>query len=155
MQAMACAANASLSSTTSTSAASMPARSSALRDAPTGPIPITSGAQPDTATLFTRTRGSSPCSFAYASLHTTTAAAPSVSGDEVPAVTVPSSRNTGARSASPSRLVSSRMQPSRSMRAPPASTGTISSSRRPSARAAAARCWLASANASCSVRVIW
>ena len=154
MQAIACDANASLSSTTSTSPAPIPARSSALRDAPTGPSPMTSGAQPDTAMLFTRASGSIPCSLAYASLHTTTAAAPSVRGEEVPAVTVPSAMNAGFRSASPSRLVSSRMQPSRPMRAPPVSTGTISSSSRPPARAAAARRWLSSANASCSSRVI-
>ena len=43
---------------------------------------------------------------------TSTAAAPSVSGEEVPAVTVPCSSKAGFRPASASSLVSGRMQPS-------------------------------------------
>jgi hypothetical protein len=38
----------------------IPARVSALRVAATGPIPITSGEQPATATLFRRASGSNP-----------------------------------------------------------------------------------------------
>ena len=56
-------------------------------DASTGPMPIRSGSQPLTAIDLIRANGSSPCSAANSSEHTSTIAAPSVSGEEVPAVT--------------------------------------------------------------------
>ncbi len=59
-QASAWLANASFSSTTSTSPILIPARSSALRVAATGPMPMISGAQPATATLLIRASGFSP-----------------------------------------------------------------------------------------------
>src|SRR5271166_1777357 len=48
-QAIDCEAKASFNSTTSSWPASMPARAKALREAPTGPMPMISGAQPETA----------------------------------------------------------------------------------------------------------
>src|SRR5690606_14832930 len=60
MQASDCEAKASLSSITSSAPASSPARSSALRVAGTGPMPMMSGAQPATATDLIRARISSP-----------------------------------------------------------------------------------------------
>jgi len=70
-------------------------------------------------------------------------------------VTVPSWRKAGFSPASVSAVVSARMQPSCATRLPPASMATISASNRPSACAAAALCWLRTAKASCSPRVIW
>ena len=61
MHARAWLANASFSSTTSRSRAVMPARSSALREAPTGPMPMISGPQPATAIDLIRASTSSPC----------------------------------------------------------------------------------------------
>ena len=58
-----------------------------------GPIPITSGAQPEIAVLLIRANGVSSCSVANSSLQIKTNAAPSVSGDDVPAVIVPFSSN--------------------------------------------------------------
>ncbi len=111
-------------------------------------MPITSGSQPETATERTSASGSRPCSPAKRSDVTSTAAAPSVSGDEVPAVTVPSRTNAGSSAASPASVVSGRGQPS----SPTPATVTISSASRPPATAAAALRWLSTANASCSAR---
>ena len=133
----------------------MPARASAFCVAAIGPRPMTSGAQPATATDLIFASGVRPCFAAYSAVQTSTAAAPSVSGEAVPAVTVPSWRNAGFRPASPSVVVSARMQPSCDTRLPPASTGTISASSLPLAWASAAFCWLRTAKASWSARVIW
>jgi hypothetical protein len=85
---------------------------------------------------------------------TSTTAAPSVSGDDVPAVTTPSGRNAGLRFASASAEVAGRMQPSASITSPDARrTGTISPASRPSARAAAALRCDSTANASWSARL--
>ena len=61
MQAIACEANASFSSTTSMSPISSPARASALRVAATGPMPMIDASQPATATLLIRASTSRPC----------------------------------------------------------------------------------------------
>ena len=55
-----------------------------------------------------RASGSIPSSAALASLMTITAAAPSLSGQALPAVTSPSGRNTGLNSASFSTVVPAR-----------------------------------------------
>ena len=55
-----------------------------------------SGESPDTPVETTRASGVSPSSLARVSDMTITAAAPSLSGQALPAVTVPSGRNTGA-----------------------------------------------------------
>ena len=127
-----------------------PARFIAFRVAPIGPRPMTSGEQPATAIERIRASGVRPWSFAYSSDVTSTADAPSVSGEEVPAVTVPVSRNAGFSPASASLLVPGRMQPS--LVTP--LIATISASNLPAAWAAAALAWLATASSSCSARVI-
>ncbi|GIT77065.1 MAG: hypothetical protein Ct9H300mP31_15960 [Acidimicrobiaceae bacterium] len=60
-----------------------------------GPRPMISGFRADTPDEMMRARGLIPNSSARDSLITTTAAAPSLSGQALPAVTVPSGRNTG------------------------------------------------------------
>ena len=132
-----------------------PARSRALRVAGTGPMPITSGAQPATAMPRMRARTGRPCARAKAPEVTSSAAAPSVSGELVPAVTEPSASKAGLSSASLSTVVSGRMQPSWRTRPVLPRIGTISASNRPSARAAAALRWLVAAKASCASRPIW
>ena len=103
------------------------------------------------ATERMRARIVRPWAFAYASDVTSTADAPSVSGEEVPAVTVPSASKAGFRPESASWVVSARMVPSC---ATPA-IGTISAVSRPSACAAAALRWLSTAICCWSARVIW
>jgi hypothetical protein len=96
-----------------------------------------------------------PCFVANSSEVTRTADAPSVSGEEVPAVTEPSALNAGLSPASASVVVPARIVPSWLTGPALVWIVTISSERRPSARAAAALSWLFTANASCSARVIW
>ena len=72
-----------------------------------------SGDSPDTPVDTIRASGVSPSSRARTSLMTTTPEAPSLSGQQLPAVTVPFSRNTGfspctASSVTPARGPSSR-----------------------------------------------
>ena len=59
-----------------------------------------SGATPDTDDATMRARGAMPSSRARVSDITTTAAAPSFNGHELPAVTFPPGLNTGSSSAS-------------------------------------------------------
>src|SRR6202167_3970271 len=92
---MTCAANASLISTRSMSEIAIPARRSACLDASTGPRPMISGDSALTPVDTIRASGVIPSSAARRSLITITAAAPSFSGQQLPAVTVPSGRNTG------------------------------------------------------------
>src|ERR1700685_4060331 len=94
---MTCAANASLISTRSTSSIDIPARPSACLTASMGPRPMISGESPLTPVATIRASGVRPSSAALVSLITTSAAAPSLSGQQFPAVTVPCSRNTGLR----------------------------------------------------------
>ena len=89
---------------------------------------------------------------------TITAAAPSLSGLEFPAVTVPSSLNTGFSFASASSVESRRGPSSVSTTVSPLRpftvTGTVSSSKRPASIAATAFSWLCSANRSWRTRGI-
>ena len=76
----------------------------------TGPMPITDGSTPATAIARIRTFGFSPSSLARSSDMISRAAAPTLSGLALPAVTVPpSGMNAGLSAASASRLVSRRM----------------------------------------------
>ena len=94
-----------------------------------------------------------PCSATNRSLATTTAAAPSLSDEELPAVTSPSAWLTGLSRASTSRLVSAR-GPSSTANSPPLTgTGTISAANRPFFTASTARSCERSAKASSSSRV--
>ena len=108
MQYSACAANASFSSIRSTSPISIPAFPSAFRTAGTGPVPIIAGSTPATPRECQRSLGRSPSSAAFAADIITTAAAPSLMLDALPAVTLPSGLNTGRSVASLSSVVSAR-----------------------------------------------
>ena len=101
-----------------------------------------SGLSPVTPLATMRANGVMPSSRALVSLMTITAAAPSLSGQALPAVTVPPSRNTGLRPASPSRVVPGR-GPSSLVTTSPLGvvTGMISRSKKPASWAATARVW--------------
>ena len=141
---MTCAAKASFSSMTSISSMRSPVRASTLRVAGMGPRPMYAGSTPATAEAMTRAIGRRPSSSAVSAEASSTAAAPSLMPEELPAVTVPSVRNTGRSWASFSGVVSGRGCSSRSMTVGSPfgcgiTTGTISSLKRPSAMAREAR----------------
>ena len=73
----------------------IPALASACFDASTGPRPMISGDRADTPVATTRASGVTPSCAALVSDMITNAAAPSLSGQQFPAVTRPSGRNTG------------------------------------------------------------
>ena len=103
--------------------------------------------------------GATPSSSALAAVMTTVAAAPSEICDALPAVIVPSLANAGRRPPSDSAVVPGRTPSSVSttigspLRCGIA-TGAISSAKRPSFCAAAARSWLLAASSSCASRVM-
>ena len=152
------AAYASWTSQTSIWSGARPARASAFGIANAGAMPMTCGSSAWVADATTRASGSTPSSSAAAALASTTALAPSLSGEEFPAV-IWVVFGCGGSAASFSAVVSSRMLSSCSnvragcLRVAGISTGWISFARRPESRAAAA-CWCErSANASISSRV--
>ncbi len=113
-----------------------------------------SGLRPVTPLATMRASGVMPSSRALVSLMTTTAAAPSLSGQALPAVTVPPSRNTGLSWDRPSRVVPGRGPSSLVTTVPSARvTGMISRSKNPDSWAATARVWDWRANSSCSSRL--
>ena len=71
-----------------------------MRTASIGPTPMISGSTPETLDAMIRARGLMPSSRARSADMTTTAAAPSFSGQELPAVTLPPGLNTGSRTGS-------------------------------------------------------
>ena len=89
------------------------------------------------------------------SLITTTAAAPSLSGQQLPAVTVPSGRNTGCKLATRSSVVPAR-GPSSALTTEPSGrvAGVMSRCQKPSAIAFSARFCDRTPNSSCSARPI-
>ena len=113
-----------MSSTTSTSPHPIPAAASALFAASTGAIPKTSGSTPWTPRERTRANGSAPIRAAAASSPSSIIAAPSLSGELLPAVTVPPSTKAGFSLASRSSELSARIPSSRSSSIP--GTGTTS-----------------------------
>ncbi len=122
--------------------------------APTGPRPMISGSRPDTPLAMIRASGVIPSSRALVSLITTTAAAPSLSGQAFPAVTVPPSRKTGLSWDRPSSVVPGRGPSSLVTMVPSGRvTGMISRSKKPDSCAATARVWERRANSSCSWRL--
>ncbi|MNE59796.1 hypothetical protein D3C80_1549140 [compost metagenome] len=145
-------AKASLSSMTSKSLTATPRRSVSLRTAGTGPMPMTRGATPALAMPRTRARGVRPCFFTASAEARINAAAPSLTPEALPAVTVLSGPLTGFRRVRASRVVSARGCSSCSTTVSPflwaMRTGTISSAKKPAAWAAAVRCWLRRAKAS-------
>ena len=116
-----------------------------------GPVSMVTGSTPARAKAWKRARGRRPSALAFSSLMMSTAEAPSVICDELPAVTLPpSGLKAGFRLARASTVESGRMPSSAvsssSVSLPSSSwmaTGTISFSNRPSAVARAARWWLA------------
>ena len=101
-----------------------------------------------------RARGVMPSSAALVSLITTTAAAPSLSGQQLPAVTTPSGRKTGFSPETPSRVTPAR-GPSSALTTVPSGvvTGVISRAQKPSALAFSARFCERTPNSSSSRRV--
>ncbi len=108
MQGTTWAANASLSSTTSMSPIVMPACSRTAATAGIGPRPMISGRMAATEEATIRARGFRPRSAARCADMTSTAAAPSLSGQALPAVTVPDSLKAGWSAASFSIVVPGR-----------------------------------------------
>src|SRR6266581_5380258 len=92
-----------------------------------------SGDSPLTPVATMRASGVTPSSVALASLMITTAAAPSLSGQQLPAVTRPSGRNTGLSPATASYVTPAR-GPSSADTVTPAGvvTGVISRAQKPS-----------------------
>ena len=64
--------------------------------APIGATPMYSGSLPNVAAVMIRARGVRPSSLAFVSLISSTAAAPSLSGQELPAVTPPPPNASGS-----------------------------------------------------------
>src|SRR6266516_2210171 len=128
------AAKASLSSITAKSPILSFWRSISLRVAGTGPMPMIRGGTPAEAAPSTRARGLSPWRLTAASDAMIIAAAPSLTPEALPAVTVPGLRNGVLSFARPSSVVSGRGCSSLStMIGPPlppgAATATISSAK--------------------------
>ena len=127
---------------------------------PPGPRPITRGGTPTEALAADRRQRRARRLGAASALITTSAAAPSLIPEEVPAVTVPSLVERRAQAASRSAVVSGRGCSSRVHDhglAPPLRHADRPRSRRrrsPASIAAAARRWLRRAKASCSARLI-
>ena len=133
----------------------MPASARARREASTGPRPMISGDRPETPVDTIRASGVRPSSAARVSDMITTAAAPSLSGQQLPAVTVPCSRNTGFSPETPSRVTPGRGPSSRLTTVPSGVvTGMISRSKKPSAMAFSARFCDRTPNSSCSRRLM-
>ncbi len=91
-------------------------------------MPMISGFRPVAADEMIRASGVRPRALALVSLMTTTAAAPSLSGQALPAVTVPSGRNTGLRLLIFSSVVPGRMPSSLATTPSGVVTGVISAS---------------------------
>src|SRR3954453_10401595 len=150
-------ANASLISTTSRSSVVAPIRFNAFSSASAGTVCSDANRSADIPYASIRATGVSPSRRTAPSLATTTAHAPSLICDALPAVTVPSSVNAGRSVASRSTVVSARMPSSRSTTSGSplrcgTETRTTSSSNRPASHASAARACERAAQASCSAR---
>ncbi|MNR11030.1 hypothetical protein D3C85_1273110 [compost metagenome] len=126
-------AKASLSSITSKSLTATPRRSTSLRTAGTGPMPMTRGATPALAMPRTFARAVRPCFFTASPEARISAAAPSLTPEALPAVTVLSGPLTGLSLPRVSRVVSARGCSSCSTTLSPflwaMRTGTISSAK--------------------------
>ncbi|RPK58030.1 hypothetical protein EES42_38670 [Streptomyces sp. ADI95-17] len=131
-----------------------PARFSACLLASTGPYPMISGERPETPVETIRASGVSPSSRALVSDMITSAAAPSLSGQQLPAVTRPSGRKTGFRPCTPSRVTPARGPSSFETTVPSGVvTGVISRSQKPFLMASSARFCERTPNSSMSWRV--
>src|SRR5665213_488777 len=103
-----CAANASLSSMASICGSAMADFSSNLRIAGTGPIPMMRGATPAVVVAMIRARGVRPKRCAAACVASSSAHEPSLTGEALPAVTVPPLLTIGFRFPRPSSVLSAR-----------------------------------------------
>ncbi len=115
------------------------------------------GSTPATAYETTRASGARPSAFALAAVATTSAAAPSLMPEALPAVTLPSFLNAGLSAAELlGRRAGARVLVGVHRTGSPffcgISTGTISALKLPSFSARSARCWLSAENASWSAR---
>ena len=111
----------------------MPARSSTLPIAGIGATPMYSGSLAAVAAVMIRARGFSPSSFALSADMISAAAAPSLSGHELPAVTPPPPSNASGSWESFSSDEQARGPSSFSTSVPSGSvTGAISRSKKPS-----------------------
>ena len=151
--ASACAANASFASISSSCSTLRPARVSALATAAIGPVPMMAGSTPADAYARTRASGVTPSRSARSAPISTTAAAPSLRPDALPAVTVPSFLNAGriATITSADGRVRGYSSVSKTNGRPffcAISSGTISSVKCPASTAASARRTLSDASAS-------
>ncbi len=153
-----CAANASLASIRSISESVSPLSCSALCVAGTGPIPINAGATPPLAQALIRAIGFNPAASAADSSITTSAAAPSLMPEALPAVTVPDLSKAGRKAASPSVVESALGNSSRSKMVvflrEVTLTGTISARNAPESMAASALRCESSASSSCISRLM-
>mmetsp|Transcript_3178 Transcript_3178/g.8233 ORF Transcript_3178/g.8233 Transcript_3178/m.8233 type:complete len:203 (+) Transcript_3178:829-1437(+) len=133
----------------------MPAASRAAGMATAGPTPISSGCTPTTWKERSVPSGRSPSSSALRRDMSSTAAAPSLTWLDVPAVTEPPSLNTGLSLARRSTVVPARGPSSAETTVPSSSvTGTISSANLPLACAASAFACDSTPIWSCSSRVM-
>ena len=154
-----CAAKASFASIKSISSMLSPVLSSTFLVDATGPTPMISGSTPPSAPATHVAIGVTPSSFAFSSLITTIAAAPSLIPDAFPAVTSPPSlpeqhfKFARLSAVVPARGPSSFANITVSLFTF-TGTGTISSSNLPSAIAFSHFCWLFAENASSSSRVM-
>ena len=151
MHAIAWAANASFSSIRSIWSMVRPARCSAFRVAGMGPSPMHEGSTPATAVATMRASGFSPSGCPT----TSSAAAPSLIPLADAAVTVPSLRKAGLSLPTETIVAPARGYSSAAKAVPSGpGTATISSLNTRCCNARSARCWLCTANASCSSRVM-
>mmetsp|Transcript_25459 Transcript_25459/g.75251 ORF Transcript_25459/g.75251 Transcript_25459/m.75251 type:complete len:252 (-) Transcript_25459:953-1708(-) len=143
---------ASLTSQKSTSRTDRPARCSAFGTASAGAVVNHSGAVAASACARTRASTGRPSAAAFARLHSTSAAAPSVTGLALPAVTVPlpSFANTVRSRGSFVRSILEGPSSAETTRPFGSVTGTTSQAVWPMAAAALARAWLSAACASWS-----
>jgi hypothetical protein len=145
-----------LSSITSSCSSFSPVSASTLRVAGAGPMPMMRGGTPAVAMPMTRARGVRPWRAAAPSLASSSAQAPSLTPDALPAVTLPSGRTTplslASASSEVSRGCSSRATTVGSPFFCTIVTGTISASKTPDCCAATAFCCDASAMRSCAAR---
>ena len=148
------AAKASLISYRSMSSTPLPARERASLIASAGPWPMTSGDRPVTAVDTIRASGVRPRASAFSALMMTTAAAPSLRGQALPAVIRPSGRpDTVFRPDMPSTVTPARGQSSAETTVPSSRVyGEISRSQKPLAMAFSARFCERAANSSMSAR---
>src|SRR5258708_6597570 len=159
LTAQACAAKASLASIRSRSPMLQPAFFSAAREAGIGPVPMILGSTPAWPHETIRPSTFLPSLAACFAVISTTAAAPSLIPEALPAVTVPSFSNAGLSLAIESSVapwrgyssVSTTMSPLRDLMV----TGTISSLNLPAFCAASALFCEPTENSSCCERVIW